>query len=100
MLQVIVKQMKYTFCIFLFLLSGAIFAQRHIAEPLVYSNVARNQDHTPICNRPIAIQVSILKASATGPVVYREKHIASTSFFGEFNITLGDGEMKMGRFEI
>lgn len=93
--------MKYTHCVFLYLLlSGTLFAQRHqSADPFVYSNVARNQYNTPISNRAIVVEVSILKTSATGSVIYSERHSTTTSFFGEYDITLGEGEMKKGRFE-
>lgn len=61
-----------------------------------YSAVARNTQNKPIVNKQIAVQISILKNSATGTAVYTENHTVTTDQFGFFNLLIGNGNAQVG----
>lgn len=51
-----------------------------------------------IANKLVAIKLSLLKASASGMVVFSETHHTITSDFGIANITVGAGDLNQGEF--
>jgi hypothetical protein len=61
-----------------------------------YSAVARNASQQPIVSSPIGIQISILKGTVNGTVVYTENHIVTTDAFGLFNLLVGGGTVQSG----
>jgi len=63
-----------------------------------YSAIARNTAGQPIVNTLIGIQVSIIKSSSSGNIVYSENHQVNTDTFGLFNLVIGDGVIQNGNF--
>lgn len=61
-----------------------------------YSAVARNASGDPISMTTIGIQISILKTSTTGSIVYSENHHLNTDSFGLFNVIIGTGSIQSG----
>jgi hypothetical protein len=61
-----------------------------------YSAVARNAAGQPIATATIGIQISILKTSALGTVLYSENHFVNTDSFGLFNLIVGAGAVQSG----
>jgi hypothetical protein len=61
-----------------------------------YSAVARNASQQPIASSPIGIQISILKGTVSGTVVYTENHVVTTDAFGLFNLLVGGGNVQFG----
>jgi hypothetical protein len=61
-----------------------------------YSAVARNAAGQPIATATIGIQISILKTSALGTVMYSENHFVNTDSFGLFNLIVGAGAVQSG----
>jgi aryl-phospho-beta-D-glucosidase BglC (GH1 family) len=65
-----------------------------VAQPpqkLSYQAVIRNTGNELVANSQINLQVSILKGSAGGPVVYYETHTPFTDANGVMNIEIGGG---------
>jgi len=63
-----------------------------------HSAIARNTAGQPIVNTLIGIQVSIIKSSSSGNIVYSENHQVNTDTFGLFNLVIGDGVIQNGNF--
>ncbi len=62
-----------------------------------YQAVARNDDGSPLKNKQIAVEVSILKGndcinSGGCELVWQEIHFPTTNEFGLFNIEIGEGQ--------
>lgn len=89
-----VKHIGLVFCCSLLVVMS--FAQAPLAEPFVYANVARNGQNMPVVHRNIEVQLSILKGSGTGQVIYQENHLTPTGYFGEFEVAIGNGEVQSG----
>ncbi len=81
-----------TFCLFTILFVNAQIPP----QGFNYSGVARNSSGQPIASSPIGIQISLLKSSATGTVVYSENHVVNTDAFGLFNLVIGAGSVQSG----
>ena len=61
-----------------------------------YSAVARNAAGQPIATSTIGIQISILKTSTSGTIVYSENHFVNTDAYGLFNLVVGGGAVQSG----
>lgn len=92
--------MKYAFLHFICVaLPGFLNAQQHqLSIPFTYSNVTRNVHNKPVAQKTIMVQLTILKSSAAGAMVYQETHITPTNYFGAFNVTIGNGTPTNGTF--
>ncbi len=55
-----------------------------------YQAVARNLNGDPVIDQEIAVKISILSGSETGPVVYSELHEIPTNQMGLFTIEIGN----------
>lgn len=78
------------------LLSTMIFAQ---APALMdFQSLVRDANGNFVSNQTIGVQISILKTSATGTVVYRETHSVTTNANGLLTLTIGKGTVKAGTF--
>lgn len=91
------KYLAFLFCSIAMI--GHSFAQDQPSQSLTYCNVARNQQNIPIGGRVVTLQLSILKTSADGAIVYQEKHSPSTNFFGTFCVSIGSGTVQTGSLE-
>lgn len=82
----------------LFIFCSAIltFAKAQTPQAFNYSAVARNASGIPIATTTIGIQISILKSSSLGSIVYSENHFINTDDFGLFNLIVGGGSVQSG----
>lgn len=79
---------------FLFLFISVCFITNAIAQAPIafnYQGVARNSYGTTITNKAIGIRFSIHDLSASGTVVYSEKHVVNTDQYGVFSLVVGKG---------
>jgi hypothetical protein len=67
-------------------------------EGINYQAVIRNGGGTLITNTTVAIQVKIRQGSATGTIVYQERHSVVTSAYGVVNLVIGGGTVQVGTF--
>jgi len=63
-----------------------------------YQGVVRNASGVPVSNQAIQLRISILDVSATGTVVYQERHITTTNQFGLYTVAIGAGTVLSGNF--
>lgn len=81
--------------------STAFIAVSLFAQPpqaFNYQGVARDLSGTPLTNRNIGLQISILQGSMTGTVVYKEAHNTITTNLGLFTLQIGMGSVINGAF--
>jgi hypothetical protein len=84
--------MKKLFTIFvLMLLSSLLSAQS--PQAFKYQAVARNLNGDPVIDQEIAIKISILSGSETGPTVYSELHEIPTNGMGLFTLEIGNASI-------
>jgi hypothetical protein len=89
--------MKKISLLLAFCLAILTVAQAQIPpQALNYSAVARNAAGQPIATSTIGIQISILKTSTLGAVMYSENHFVNTDSFGLFNLIVGAGAVQSG----
>ena len=82
----------FAFCI----LTVALINAQVPPQGFNYSGVARNSNGQPIASTQIGVQISLLKSSATGTLVYSENHVVNTDAFGLFNLIIGGGSIQSG----
>ncbi|MCF8416156.1 MAG: hypothetical protein K9G40_07920 [Crocinitomicaceae bacterium] len=89
--------MKKISLLLAFCLAILTVAQAQIPpQAMNYSAVARNAAGQPIATATIGIQISILKTSTLGAVMYSENHFVNTDSFGLFNLIVGAGAVQSG----
>jgi hypothetical protein len=77
----------FTLC-FLMIIASLLSAQ---APPAFkYQAIARNLNGDPVINQDIAVKISILSGSETGPTVYSELHEIPTNQMGLFTLEIGN----------
>ena len=91
---------KYVISLLASMIVGiTVFAQESAPQPFNYCNVARDRQNKPITGKTVAIRLTILKTSPTGGIVYQEKQLTPTNYFGTFLIALGSGTAQIGSFD-
>ena len=86
--------MKKTGLFFVFILTlSQLLQSQNAPSAFNYSAVARDAQSNPISNQTIGIQISILKSSPTGTVVFQENHFVNTNQSGLFNLMIGTGSV-------
>ncbi|WP_177730876.1 hypothetical protein [Flavobacterium inviolabile] len=88
--------MKKILLILLSLVSFTVFSQA--PQLISYQSIAYNSSNTPIINSPIGIKISILNLSATGTVLYSERHTRTTNAQGLYDLNIGGGTVLSGTF--
>jgi hypothetical protein len=63
-----------------------------------YQAVIRNASGTLIANTTIAIRIQIKQTSASGTIVFQERHSVTTSAQGVVNLVIGQGTLLGGNF--
>jgi len=63
-----------------------------------YQTIIRNGSGVPVMNQVVVIQISILKSTPAGEIIYQENHISQTNAFGNVNLVIGEGVDKIGDF--
>ena len=66
------------------------FAQS-VPQGINYQGVARDASGSELTNQSLTIQLSVVSASATGPVSWQETHSVTTNDFGLFTAVIGEG---------
>ena len=78
------------------LISASVFAQT--PEKMTYQSVLRNTSDLLITSQDIGMQISILRGSTSGTLVYSETHNTSTNVNGLVTIEIGNGIIVSGDF--
>jgi hypothetical protein len=63
-----------------------------------YQAVIRNASGTLIANTTIAIRIQVKQTSASGTIVFQERHSVTTSAQGVVNLVIGQGTLLGGNF--
>lgn len=85
----------------LLLLLAIIFSTLTLAQVpqgISYQAIALNATGSALANTNIALRLSILDNSATGTVLYTERHTKTTTVQGLYNLTIGQGIVLSGTF--
>ena len=88
------KIKSITIFIIIFLFSIKIYSQA--PDKFNYQMVVRDGTNNVIANQMVAIQISILKTSASGVAVYIETHTPTTNTNGTVSFVIGDGGVITG----
>ncbi len=84
---------------FLFILLACFLTLTTQAQQgIYYQAVARSTDGTPLINKAINVKFLIHDTTATGKVVYSEKHNVTTDILGMFSVVVGQGTVLSGTF--
>ncbi len=67
-------------------------------EAINYQAVARNSSGGPMANVNLIVRLSIYSGATPTTKIYEEKHIATTSATGLFNLMIGKGDVGIGDF--
>jgi uncharacterized protein (TIGR02145 family) len=77
-------------------LTTGIFAQT--PQSFKYQAIVRDLSGNIITNQLVAVKVSLLIGTETGPVVYSEVHSSTTNQFGTITLDIGKGSVVTGIF--
>ena len=64
-----------------------------------FQAVARGIDNDILAEQTIAVRVSLLRGTDSGPASYTERHEVRTSEYGVFDLAVGTGEIISGSFD-
>jgi hypothetical protein len=78
------------------LISSVAFAQAGAPNGINYQAVIRKSDGTLVTNTPIAVRASIRQTTATGTVIFSERHNVTTDQWGLVNFVIGTGTFLNG----
>jgi hypothetical protein len=73
-------------------------AHAQAPDGINYQAVIRNASGTLIANTTIAIRIQIKQTSASGTIVFQERHSVTTSAQGVVNLVIGQGTLLGGNF--
>ncbi len=78
----------------------ALFAKSFAQAPqaINYQGVVRNAAGKPYPNQNVALQISIHANTATGNIIYKEAHAATTNTIGLYALQIGRGTSTVGTF--
>ncbi len=76
------------------LVSVGIMAQ--VPQKFNYQAVVRNSQGELLINSPVSVNISILKGSVSGQILYAESQHPTTNGNGIFTIAIGDGNVTAG----
>lgn len=89
--------MKYIYTLLLFAVATSnLYAQT--PEKISYQAIVRANDNSLVANSMVSVMLLIRQSSATGNVVYQEKHIKSTNMNGLVSLEIGTGTATKGSF--
>jgi hypothetical protein len=88
--------MKKLLTLFALLLSSISFSQA--PEGINYQAVIRNSTGNLVVSTTVAIRVQVRQTTATGTVVYQERHSVLSSAQGLVNMVIGGGTPQVGTF--
>jgi hypothetical protein len=92
------KKIIVSFCLCVAFLSiqGISYAQSGAPNGINYQAVIRNNLGTLVANSPVAIRINIRQNSASGVVIFSEKHLVTTTQYGLVNFVIGAGTFLNG----
>jgi uncharacterized protein (TIGR02145 family) len=73
-------------------------AHAQAPDGINYQAVIRNFSNTLVANTTIAIRIQIKQTSASGTIVFQERHSVTTSPLGVVNLVIGQGTLLGGNF--
>jgi hypothetical protein len=73
-------------------------AHAQAPDGINYQAVIRNLSGTLVANSTIAIRIQIKQTSASGTIVFQERHSVTTSAQGVVNLVIGQGTLLGGNF--
>ncbi|MCX6190649.1 MAG: hypothetical protein NT109_00015 [Flavobacteriia bacterium] len=85
----------FTLIVVLFLAASS-YAQA--PDGVNYQAVIRNLSGTLVANSTIAIRIQVKQTSASGTIVFQERHSVTTSAQGVVNLVIGQGTLLGGNF--
>ena len=83
----------------LLLLGASLSAVAQAPIGFNFQAVARDADNNILSEQLIAVRVSLLRGSETGPASFTERHEVRTSEYGVFDLAVGNGEIVSGSFD-
>ncbi len=78
-------------CVAFLSIQGISYAQSGAPNGINYQAVIRNNQGTLVANSPVAIRINIRQNSASGIVIFSEKHLVTTTQYGLVNFVIGAG---------
>jgi hypothetical protein len=88
--------MKTLISSLLLLIGISAFAQ--LPNKFNFQGIVRNSSGVAVSNQAVQIKISILDATATGSLLYQERHSVTTNQFGLYNVAIGGGTILSGSF--
>jgi len=88
--------MKKMLFVLLSTISLTVFSQA--PQLISYQSIAYNASNAPIADSIVGLKISILDVSATGAVLYSERHTPTTNLQGLYNLNIGGGTVLSGTF--
>lgn len=67
-------------------------------QAFTYQAVVRNNSGDILANQLVALRISILNTSNSGPVVYQERHTPTSNALGLIDLNIGQGSVLSGSF--
>lgn len=83
---------------FLFSSFFSLNSNAQLVSGMNYQAVIRNSSNTLITNTVVGVKISIIETSATGAVVFSEKHLTTTNANGLATFVIGTGTVILGDF--
>ena len=84
--------------LFIALICLSLHSTAQVPNKFNYQGVVRNASGVPVSNQAIQLRLSILDVSATGTVIYQERHTTTTNQFGLYTVAIGTGTVLSGNF--
>ena len=90
---------KIITAIFIIFISSQI-VESQVPDAFKYQAVLRNSEGEIISGQEVSLKISIINESPTGDVAYSESHAATTSDLGMVSLTIGEGTVVSGNFQL
>jgi len=78
-------------CVAFLSIQGISYAQSGAPNGINYQAVIRDNMGNLVANSPVAIRINIRQNSASGVVIFSEKHLVTTTQYGLVNFVIGAG---------
>jgi len=92
------KSFRLACCALLLFFIPSFQANAQAPDGINYQAVIRNLSGSLIANTTIAIRIQVKQTSASGTIVFQERHSVTTSAQGIVNLVIGQGTLLGGNF--
>ena len=92
------KSFRLACCALLLFFIPSFQANAQAPDGINYQAVIRNLSGALIANTTIAIRIQVKQTSASGTIVFQERHSVTTSAQGVVNLVIGQGTLLGGNF--